>query len=110
MRKQERGRKFEDRIAKKGGGKKVPLSGAGVKKHDVEEGPWLIEAKSTSKGSYSVSAKLLNELRRNAMTTGKLPRLDIQFFNGTSTPIHAVVLFKDIFDHIQENQDNGQED
>lgn len=104
MQYQKRGRTFESEIVRKGKGKKVPRSGAGVKKHDVEEeaprsSPWLIEAKSTKNRSYSVSLDLMNLIRRNAMLNGQLPRLDIQLDNGSNTPVHLVVTFKDVFDH-----------
>lgn len=76
------GRAFEDRIAKRTGGKKVPLSGAGIQKEDVIDGKWLVQAKSTNKKSYTLKFLDLQTLASNAMLTGKYPRMEIEDSQG----------------------------
>jgi hypothetical protein len=69
----------EKGIAKRLGGRKQPRSGAGPwRKHDVDQGDFLIEAKYTDAGSFRLTSKEWEVLRRRARTEGKLPMYHIE--------------------------------
>lgn len=71
--KQERG------IARRLGGRQQPRSGAGPwRKHDVDQGDFLIEAKYTDVGSYRLTVKEWEVLRRRARLEGKLPMYHVE--------------------------------
>lgn len=94
---QKKGREFEKRLKKEGGGKRMPGSGAGVLKHDYEENGWLIEAKSTKHRSFSVKAELMQSIKREAAMRGLLPRLEIELDNGQNQRDIYIVVPKSTF-------------
>ncbi len=73
---QDKGRRYEKKLAKKLGVKPQPASGAlPFYKEDIEFGDFLIQVKHTTKKSYTVKLDDLNALRRNAVKVGKHPML-----------------------------------
>ncbi len=69
----------EKGIAKRLGGKQQPRSGAGPwRKHDVDQGDFLIEAKYTDAKSMTIKLADWEILRRRARTEGKLPMYHIE--------------------------------
>lgn len=76
-----RSKKQEDRIAGAYKGSRNVMSGAGwSKKADVRTDTFLVEAKTTLKGSYSLKLKELRELRLQAIADDRVPlfMIDIQ--------------------------------
>jgi len=73
---QEKGRRYERKLAKRLGVKPQPASGAlPFYKEDIETDEFLIQVKHTTKKSYTVKLEDLNALRRNAAKVGKIPML-----------------------------------
>lgn len=73
---QEKGRRYEKKLAKKLGVKPQPASGAlPFYKEDIETDEFLIQVKHTTKKSYTIKLEDLNTLRRNAAKVGKIPML-----------------------------------
>ena len=69
----------ERKIARRLGGKQQPRSGAGPwRKHDVDLGNFLVEAKQTAAGSYRLTVKEWEVLRKRARMEGKLPMYHIE--------------------------------
>lgn len=91
------GHAFERRIAKQGGGRKVPGSGNREMKQDVYEDKWLIQCKSTNKRSLSIKLDDLLGLKIDAMMRGRLPRFEFELYDGAETH-QFVVLSKKIFE------------
>lgn len=96
-------RKQEGRLAKKLGGKRVSGSGAGraetrplrhgkarsggqVARGDVTTEPLLVEAKSTSAKSMSVTMRWLEKIYREASAEEKTPGLAISFERRSEWP------------------------
>ena len=66
-------------IARRLGGRQQPRSGAGPwRKHDVDQGDFLIEAKYTDAKSLSIKLADWEILRKRARTEGKLPMYCIE--------------------------------
>ncbi len=79
---QEMGRLYEKKLAKKLGVKPQPASGAlPFYKEDIELGNFLIQVKHTTKKQYTLKAKDLKDLVRNATKVGKEPVMII-FMDG----------------------------
>lgn len=71
---QDKGRRFEKKLAKKLGVKPQPASGAlPFYKEDIELKDFLIQVKHTTKKSYTLKADDLKTLARNAAKIGKKP-------------------------------------
>lgn len=74
------GRASEKRLAKSLGGRARPGSGAmDGAKGDIEIGEFLLEAKSTTGKSMSISFEWLAKIGREARREGKTPALAIAF-------------------------------
>ncbi len=70
----------EDEVAVVVDGKRQPGSGNRPwKPRDVKSDDFLIECKYTSKGSYRVTRKLLQQIENDALARGKNPALVIGF-------------------------------
>jgi len=79
---QEKGRRYEKKLAKKLGGRAQPASGAlPFFKEDIELGKFLIQVKRTDKKQYTLKAKDLKDLVRHAVKIGKEPVMII-FMDG----------------------------
>lgn len=76
-------RKQEKRIAKKMGGRKQPRSG-GITGHrgDVKSKQFLVETKTTSKKSYSLTTKVLTKISEEAFGQNRDPLVVVQFEKG----------------------------
>ncbi len=73
---QEKGRRYEKKVAKKLGDKPQPASGAlPFYKEDIEFEDFLIQVKHTTKKSYTIKLEDLTKLRVNAAKIGKHPML-----------------------------------
>lgn len=71
---QDKGRRYEKKLAKKLGVKPQPGSGAfPFYKEDIELDKFLIQVKTTTKKSYSLKDDDLKTLVRNATKVGKIP-------------------------------------
>ncbi len=71
---QEKGRRYEKKLAKKLGVKAQPGSGAfPLYKEDIELDDCLIQVKTTTKKSYTLKNDDLKTLVRNATKVGKIP-------------------------------------
>lgn len=71
---QEKGRRFEKKLAKRLGGRTQPASGAfPFHREDVVAGEYLIQVKRTDKQQYTLKVSDLNTLVVNAVKVGKLP-------------------------------------
>lgn len=73
-------RSQENDIAKAIGGRRTPGSGnQWHSKADVKSEHWLVEAKTTTQGSYSLKEQTFTMLRLQAIKEGKLPVLNVFF-------------------------------
>lgn len=73
------GRKSEQKVAKRIGGKTTPASGAGGLKGDISLGSLMIECKSTTHDSISLQREWLLKVSREALASGKTPALHLAF-------------------------------
>lgn len=88
-----RSAKQEKEIAKAVGGRLTPRSGAGKEKGDVRlKGIARIEAKTTSRKSFSVTLEMLNKLMDAAVPTGEIPIHCIEFLDEDGKPIQSVAI------------------
>ena len=81
------GRKSEKRVAKELGARERPASGAmpGAK-GDMEVRRALLEAKSTTGNSISVSLDWLAKIAREARSDGKTPALTVSYVDDDGRP------------------------
>ena len=71
--------KQERRLAKRSGGTTTAASGAfWTRKGDVRSVDLLIETKQTDKASYSITKRVWDKIRREALLDGRLPVLALQ--------------------------------
>lgn len=101
----ETGRKSEAIVAKKFGGRLTRASGnmAGDK-GDFELPEFLVEAKATENGSYSISHDTLAKIAREAVEKQKRPALHLTFAtaNGRPKPLGSWIMIPaDLFEAIQ---------
>ena len=75
------GRKSEKRLTKMLRGRETAASGALGDKGDIDLGPALVEAKSTTQESLGVKMAWLAKIAREARAVGKSPALAISFVN-----------------------------
>ena len=80
------GRKSEKRLARELGAELRPASGALGDKGDIDLGPALVEAKSTTQESLGVKMAWLAKIAREARAVGKSPALAISFVNAEGRP------------------------
>lgn len=84
----------EAELAKQTKGRLTPRSGAGKEKGDVRvKGVARLEAKTTSRKSFSVTRKMLEKLDNAAIPTGEIPAHIIEFLkeDGTADGSVAVI-------------------
>lgn len=73
-------RKNEERLAKLLKGIKVPLSGSlWYRKEDVETDDYLVQLKTTSKGTASFKLSVLDILVKHSLVSHKKPLLVLEF-------------------------------
>lgn len=82
----------EKDLARRGSCNLVPRSGAGVEKGDIKgyNGVWRIEAKTTTKKSFSITQKMLDQIEEAALAHGELPAIVIEFVDEHGKPIREV--------------------
>ena len=82
------GRKSEQRLTKDLEGRARPASGAlAGAKGDIDLGPMLLEAKSTTQESMGVKLSWLLKIAREARAEGKSAALAISFVNEEGQPL-----------------------
>lgn len=85
--------KQEKEIALRFGGKTVRGSGRGNEKGDVRlKGLLRIEAKTTSKASFSVTKEMISKIEMEAISTGEAPAIIIEFLGANGKPEHEVAV------------------
>ncbi len=90
---QEKGRRYEKKLAKKVGGRVQLASGAlPFAKEDISTETHLIQVKSTTKNSYTLKLEDLEILRENAIKIGKRPALMLHIGNRSWKVTEGVVL------------------
>lgn len=83
----------EREIATRVGGRLTPRSGAGKEKGDVRlKGIARIEAKTTSRKSFSVTLEMLDKLANAALPTGEIPIHVIEFLDSDGKPIQSLAV------------------
>jgi hypothetical protein len=99
-----RSQRQERRLAKSVDGKPTAASGAfWSRKGDVRSDDLLVEAKETSKGSYSLSLRVWDKIRREALLDGRLPVLAIQIQDR-----NLIVLDEEDFLALRAERDLGE--
>lgn len=115
--------KHEKRLADGLGGRTLRQSGAApvskwAKKlgggHVSEQGDFrtddfLIEHKSTEKGSMSLKREWLNKVREGAERSARDPAVIITFDRGLQKHEDWVLLPRSVFDKLMNNQESGDE-
>ena len=75
--------KQEKELAQRLGGRRVPGSGCGLQKGDVRvKGVVRVEAKTTARSSFSVTAELLDKIESAALGAGEIPAMVIELEGG----------------------------
>ena len=85
--------KQEKDLASRFGGKVVRGSGRGNEKGDVRvKGVVRIEAKTTSKASFSVTKEMLAKIEMEAISCGEVPAFIIEFLGKDGKPEHEIAV------------------
>lgn len=81
------GRKAEQKLAKRMGGRLTPGSGNQVgAKGDIVLADVLMETKATEAESYRLELDLLAKIETEALASGKNPAFHVQFVHGDARP------------------------
>lgn len=75
----QRADKHEKKVARLTGGKVTRGSGNQADKGDVKTPDWRIECKTTKGASYRLEEATLCKIEEEAMATGRIPALNVQF-------------------------------
>jgi hypothetical protein len=80
--------KQERDLARRFEGKMVPGSGSGPQKGDVKKafGIFRIEAKTTTKKSFTVTKAMVEKIEVAALTTNEMPVIIIEFLDEYGNP------------------------
>lgn len=90
---QRRSLQQEKELAKRAGGKVVRGSGRGNEKGDVRvKGVVRIEAKTTSKSSFSITSEMIQKIELASVCSGECPAIVVEFLNAAGKPIHEVAV------------------
>lgn len=85
--------KMEKAIAARLGGLRVKGSGSGAEKGDVRiKGVLRIEAKCTTRKSFTVTRDMIDKIEMAALASGELPAIEIEFINEKGQPTHRVAV------------------
>lgn len=85
--------KQEKDLAGRFGGKVIRGSGRGNEKGDVRiKGVLRIEAKTTSKASFSVTKEMVQKIEMQAITSGEVPAIIVEFLGSNGKPEHEVAV------------------
>jgi len=76
----------EKELAKKGNGRLIPGSGCFHVKGDVAKynGIYRIEAKTTTKKSFSITRDMVEKIENAALVSNELPAIIVEFINPDS--------------------------
>lgn len=91
--------KQETQVAKKTGGRRQPMSGAGYHKGDVKTKLYLIEIKFTDKNSYALNKNTMKKIFYEATCEDRIPYLQIRMGKD-----NYCVLRKEDFDALQDKE------
>ncbi len=81
------GRSSERRLSKNLGGRLTPASGAmDGAKGDIHLNDFLLEAKSTTRDSFSVDYRQLAKIKAESLANDKTPGLTVSFTTGNGHP------------------------
>ena len=81
------GRASERRLSKTIGGRLTPASGAvDGAKGDIRFNDFLLEAKSTTRDSFSVDYRQLAKIKAESLSNDKAPGLTVSFVTGNGVP------------------------
>lgn len=99
-------KKQEKNIAKDYGGYNISGSGSGKKKGDaVVPNVLRVEAKSTSKKSFSITRDMIDKIENAAVGSNELPIIEIDFLKELGNKDTLVILpkwaFEELFDAIK---------
>jgi hypothetical protein len=80
--------KQERELAKRSGGRLTPGSGSKTQKGDVRKayGIIRIEAKTTTKKSFSVTKEMVRKIEDASLPNGEIPAIVIEFINENGDP------------------------
>ena len=99
---QKQSRKHEERLAKVVGGQRSAASGAfWSRKGDVRSSDLLIEHKWTGKSQYTIKAKELEKITREAILDGRKPVLGVHL-NGENYALMLEDDFLELRQYLQE--------
>ena len=88
-----RSRRQEKDLAKRIGGQTTIASGALDVKGDVrKKGILRIEAKTTSKASFSVTREMIQKIEDAALPAGEFPAIEIEFTDMFGKSLHKVAV------------------
>jgi hypothetical protein len=86
-----RSRQQEKSIAIRLGGKTTKASGSKSEKGDVRLRKILrLEAKTTTKKSFSITQEMLDKIEDTAISSGEMPVIEIEFIDDTGKPLRSV--------------------
>lgn len=83
-----RSSKQEKELAKRGGGRVTPGSGAFDQKGDVKKynGVYRIEAKTTKNKSFSITRDMIRKIEEAAIPNGEYPAIVVEFIDDRGVP------------------------
>ena len=84
----------ERELAKRSGGKLTPASGSKTQKGDVSKayGILRIEAKTTSKKSFSVTREMVRKIEDASLPNGEVPAIVVEFIDENGKPLMEVAV------------------
>lgn len=90
----QRSMRQEAELALRGGGQLTPGSGNKRVKGDIAKfhGVFRVEAKTTTKKSFSVTREMIQKLEDSATPAGEVPALVIEFITESQTPLGEVAV------------------
>lgn len=84
---------MEREIAKRIGGKTTKASGAQGEKGDARvRGLVRVEAKATSRKSFSVTAAMIDKIEAAGLGAGELPYIEVELLGADGKPQHRVAV------------------
>lgn len=89
--------KQEKLLAARYGGWTTPGSGSKSQKGDIKKavGFIRIEAKTTSKKSFSLTRKLFEKIETAAMSCNEIPVFVIEFLDDNGKPVHTLAVLRE---------------
>ncbi len=89
----QRSRQQEHQLARRIGGRPTPGSGNGSEKGDVRlHRVARIEAKTTTKASFSLTVEIVEKIEAAAMSSGEVPAIVVEFIGADGKPKHELCI------------------